>query len=163
VALAAVVAVVPPLFGGAWFTWTYRALVLLVVACPCALVISTPVSIVAMLSAAARRGVLIKGGVHLETIARIRCVAFDKTGTLTRGQPEVVDVLPLAGTTSDELLALAASIERRSEHPIAVAITAYADTHSAVPARRRGRGASPVGGGAEGSESRPAGARHRRV
>jgi Cd2+/Zn2+-exporting ATPase len=141
---------VPPLVGGEWGTWTYRALVLLVVACPCALVISTPVSIVAALAAAARRGVLIKGGVHLETIARIRCIAFDKTGTLTRGQPEVIDVLPLAGTTSDELLALAASIERRSEHPIAVAITAYADQHSVSVPVAAGV-ASLVGGGAEGS------------
>jgi Cd2+/Zn2+-exporting ATPase len=150
VALAVVVAVVPPLLGAAWSVWTYRALVLLVVACPCALVISTPVSIVAALAAAARRGVLIKGGVHLETIARVRCVAFDKTGTLTVGRPEVVDVVPLAGISSDELLALAASIERRSEHPIAAAITEYARQQSVrVPVAAAV--ASLVGGGAEGS------------
>jgi len=149
VMLAIVVAVVPPVLGAAWSVWTYRALVLLVVACPCALVISTPVSIVAALAAAARRGVLIKGGVHLETIARVRCVAFDKTGTLTCGRPEVVDILPLAGTSADELLALAASIERRSEHPIAAAITEYAKQHAVrVPVAA---GVASLMGGAEGS------------
>jgi len=128
--LAIALAIVPPLvLGAAWPTWIYRALVLLVVSCPCALVISTPVSIVAALAGAARKGVLIKGGAHLERAGRIRCVAFDKTGTLTHGTPKVVAVLPLGadGYVSPEtVVALAASVEQRSHHPIARAIIDYA-------------------------------------
>jgi Cd2+/Zn2+-exporting ATPase len=126
-ALAAAVAVVPPLFFGAdWHVWVYRALVLLVVSCPCALVISTPVSVVAALAGAARKGVLIKGGAHLERAGRVRCIAFDKTGTLTRGTPEVVDVVALNGATPAHVVELAAAVERRSSHPIARAIVDYA-------------------------------------
>ncbi|HEY7284590.1 MAG TPA: heavy metal translocating P-type ATPase [Vicinamibacterales bacterium] len=146
--LALAVAVVPPIvLGGAWHSWIYRALVLLVVSCPCALVISTPVSIVAALAAAARKGVLIKGGAYLERTGRIRCVAFDKTGTLTRGTPQVVDVVALNGAADKVVVGLAASVERRSTHPIARAIVDHAEAGqlSALPAANvsalAGRGA----------------------
>ena len=141
VALAALVAVLPPLFGlPFWnpapdeFGWLYRGLALLVVACPCALVISTPASLVSALSTAARNGVLIKGGAYLEALSKVRAVAFDKTGTLTTGRPAVVALRaatcaePARGigghcASCDELLALANAVERRSEHPLAYAIT----------------------------------------
>ncbi len=126
-ALAVLVAVVPVVVMGQPFaTWFYRALVLLVIACPCALVISTPVAFVSALAGAARRGVLIKGGLHLERAGRVRVVAFDKTGTLTEGCPEVVTVLPVGGSTEVEVLAVAASLESRSNHPIAAAIMEHA-------------------------------------
>jgi len=125
--LALAVAVVPPLaWHLPWQMWISRALVLLVVSCPCALVISTPVSVVAALAGAARKGVLIKGGAHLERISRVRCVAFDKTGTLTRGRPEVVDVVALNGEGASAVVGLAASVEQRSTHPIAQAIVDHA-------------------------------------
>ncbi|MFS8183431.1 heavy metal translocating P-type ATPase [Pseudovibrio denitrificans] len=121
--LAVLLAVIPPLlFGAAWMDWFYRALVLLVIACPCALVISTPVSIVAGLTSAARNGVLIKGGVFLELPARLKALAFDKTGTITNGLPTVTDVYPLSGHSVEELLVRAASLEARSSHPLAEAI-----------------------------------------
>jgi Cd2+/Zn2+-exporting ATPase len=121
--LAVIVAIVPPLVaGGGFLDWFYRALVLLVISCPCALVISTPVSIVSALAGAARRGVLIKGGIHLERTGSVRCVAFDKTGTLTRGRVAVADVTPLDGVPPSEILSLAAALETRSEHPIGKAI-----------------------------------------
>jgi len=114
--------VAPWLLGGSWATWIYRALVLLVISCPCALVISTPVSIVSALAAAARKGVLIKGGARLEALAAVRCIAFDKTGTLTTGRLEVTDVLSVNGVVPSRILGLAASLETRSEHPIGRAI-----------------------------------------
>ena len=133
--LSLVVFVAPPLlFGGSWSEWFYRALVLLVIACPCALVISTPVSVVAAIAAAARQGVLIKGGAFVELPGRLRAIAFDKTGTLTEGKPTVVSVIPLNGHTESELLERIASLESRSEHPLGKAILAYAQERN-VPIR----------------------------
>ncbi len=122
VAVAVLTVLVPPLaFGAAWGTWLYRGLALLLIGCPCALVLSTPAAITSGIAAGARRGLLIKGGAALEMIGRVRTVAFDKTGTLTRGQPQVVDVVALSGTERT-VLALAASVENGSSHPIARAI-----------------------------------------
>jgi Cd2+/Zn2+-exporting ATPase len=112
----------PPLTGLAWQAAFYDALVLLVIACPCALVISTPVSVVCSLASAARQGVLIKGGRLVEEPARMRCLAFDKTGTLTTGRPAVREVVPFADHDEHDLLCIAAAIESRSEHPVAAAI-----------------------------------------
>ncbi len=127
IVLAIAVFLLPPLlFGGVWDDWFYRALVLLVIACPCALVISTPVSIVSALAASARQGVLIKGGTYIEQPAHLKAIAFDKTGTLTRGEPAVVGVVPLNGHTEGELLERAAALEARSTHPLAQAILDYA-------------------------------------
>ncbi len=119
-------------FGGPADAWAYRALVLLVVACPCALVISTPVSIVAALATAARRGILIKGGAHLEHLAGVRAVAFDKTGTLTSGLPQVLSVAAVGEADEHEALTAAAAIELRSAHPIAAAIVEAARARSVV-------------------------------
>lgn len=120
---ALLVAIVPPLaFGLAWSPWIYKALVMLVIACPCALVISTPVTVVSGLTAAARAGILIKGGAFLESGRLIRAVALDKTGTLTRGEPRLTDVVPLRGTSRDEALTLAAALDAQTTHPIARAV-----------------------------------------
>jgi Cd2+/Zn2+-exporting ATPase len=126
---ALLVAVVPPLLGGDVDTWLYRALALLIVACPCALVISVPVTVVSAIGGAARRGVLIKGGQALEDLARVRAIALDKTGTLTDGKPALVT------SPGDEPLALVAAIERRSEHPLAAALVTAAEARGLdVPA-----------------------------
>ncbi|EJV66674.1 heavy metal translocating P-type ATPase [Bacillus wiedmannii] len=128
-ALAIGVMLIPPLLGmGEWMEWIYKGLELLVVACPCALVISTPVAIVSAIGNAARNGVLIKGGTALEVAGSLNAIAFDKTGTLTEGKPKVMHVRSL-DCTEDELLSIAATIEEYSNHPIAKAITAYAKEH----------------------------------
>ncbi|MFL4557960.1 zinc/cadmium/mercury/lead-transporting ATPase [Yersinia kristensenii] len=121
--LSALVMLVPPLaFAEPWETWIYRGLTLLLIGCPCALVISTPAAITSALAAATRRGALIKGGAALEQLGRIQTVAFDKTGTLTEGKPQVTDILPVSGMSEARLLALAAAVEAGSHHPLAVAI-----------------------------------------
>ena len=127
---AVLVALLPPLLGAPFLPWFYKALVLLVIACPCALVISTPVAIVAGIARASRGGVLIKGGAYLEALAGVRAIALDKTGTLTEGRPVVTDIVPLRAEASD-VLALAAAVESRSEHPLAGAILRAAE-HAGV-------------------------------
>lgn len=167
IAVAAAVAVVPPLVG--WTTgafsapfgeWLYRALVLLVIACPCALVISTPVSIVSAIASAARAGVLIKGGAYLEALGALRVMTFDKTGTLTAGRPEVVEVRCVehqAGTawsgcaTCRGVLGAAAAVERRSEHPLARAIVQAAERQGMMATLPTAEGVQAVAGrGVEG-------------
>lgn len=138
VAAAALLAVVPPLaFAASWAAWLYRGLVLLVVACPCALVISTPVTIVSGLARATRSGILLKGGLHLEAIGGLKVMAFDKTGTVTEGRPAVTRVAALGPRTQGaeaEVLRLAAGIEARSEHPLAAAVVAWARDSGVQPA-----------------------------
>jgi len=137
---AALVMVFPPLLLGAdWYTWLYRGLATLLIACPCALVISTPAAIASALAAGARHGLLIKGGAVLETLGKIRTIAFDKTGTLTIGRPRITDIIAVDGN-ADELLATAASVERESSHPLGMAIVAAAQA--------RGLMLRPVFGGA---------------
>jgi Cd2+/Zn2+-exporting ATPase len=130
------VILLPPfLFGWDWSTSIYRGLAVLLIACPCALVISVPAAMASGLSAGARRGLLIKGGAALEAIGSATTVAFDKTGTLTEGRPRVTDVLPAEGRTAEEVLALAAAVEQGSSHPLAKAILAEAAARGvAVPA-----------------------------
>lgn len=137
-ALALLVIIIPPLvMGGAWATWLYRGLALLLIACPCALVLSTPAAVASGLTVGARRGLLIKGGSALEIIGRVNTVAFDKTGTLTEGKPRVTDVVAFTdGRTNsqggDKVLALFASVESDSNHPLANAIVEHAKTAGLV-------------------------------
>ncbi|WP_299461639.1 heavy metal translocating P-type ATPase [uncultured Gimesia sp.] len=147
--------VLPTLFHLTWHDSLYRALVLLVIACPCALVISTPVSIVAALAAAARNGVLIKGGVFVEAPSKLRALALDKTGTLTQGKPVVTKIVPLNGHTEAELLERAAALEAHSNHPLAIAILDAAEeqqvTYQAAEAYQiiQGKGATALINGRE--------------
>jgi len=134
------IAIVPPLFFSAdWVSWITRATVFIVAAAPCALVISIPITLVATLGTGARNGVLIKGGIYVEELAKVKVVAMDKTGTLTRGEPEVTDVVPLHSDadrvvkSQRELVAVAAGIERRSGHPLAQAIMRYAEQQGIAP------------------------------
>lgn len=149
--LALLVGVVPVWFFGAEaMTWIYRALVLLVIACPCALVISTPVSIVSGLTAMARRGVLIKGGAALESIGRLRALATDKTGTITEGRPEVKAVHAVSDISEDEVLRVAASLDMHSSHPLARAVVKRAKDAGLDFPRSEGHRAR-TGRGAEGT------------
>jgi Cd2+/Zn2+-exporting ATPase len=132
--VAALVILIPPLaFGGVWDTWIYRGLAVLLIACPCALVISVPAAMASGLSAGARRGLLIKGGAALETIGKARSVAFDKTGTLTEGQPRVTDIIAMPGVDEVALLSTAAGVEAGSAHPLARAVLRAAAARGIEP------------------------------
>ena len=146
--LATLVAITPPLLMGRdWGDWFYHGMVILLISCPCALVISTPVSIVAALASSARHGVLVKGGAFLEEAARVRAIAFDKTGVLTRGEPEVRQLIPLNGRPEEEILQRLAALELHSGHPLGRAILAYAQQRGVSATRvsdfqlKQGRGA----------------------
>ncbi len=129
---AIALAVLPPLFGLSFTFWASRAVVLLVAAAPCALIMSTPVAMAAGIGLAGRNGILIKGGVHLENLGKLKALAFDKTGTLTQGQPQVTDIISANGS-QEELLQIAFSIEKFSEHPLARAIVQKATEHHLQP------------------------------
>ena len=143
-AVSALVILVPPLaFGWDWWTSTYRGLAVLLIACPCALVISVPAAMASGLSAGARRGLLVKGGAALEAMATARSVALDKTGTLTEGRPRVTEVLPAEGMDEDGMLRLAAAVEASSAHPLARAVTDEAGRRGIVPPPARAAAAIP--------------------
>jgi len=156
VGIALLVVLVPPLmFGGEWSTWIYRGLALLLIGCPCALVISVPASIASSLSAGAKRGLLMKGGVVMENAAHTQFVAFDKTGTLTVGRPAVTDVVTISGSEADTI-AVAAGIEQGSSHPLAEAILAHAKTSNIAARAAAGSRAIPGKGVTADVEGKPA-------
>jgi Cd2+/Zn2+-exporting ATPase len=155
VAAALALAVAPPLLGASFGEWFYRALALLIIACPCALVISTPVTVVAGIGAASRRGILVKGGAALEAAGRLGALALDKTGTLTEGRPVLSRVLALGEADEDEALALAAALERRSEHPLAYAILSAAEKRGEVLSAVTGFRSFPGRGAAGRISDRP--------
>lgn len=148
--LALLITIVPPLFfGGAWLAWIYKALVILVIACPCALVISTPVSIVSALASAARHGILIKGGVYLENSRLLNYLTFDKTGTITEGKPSLNEALIFDENQQTTIRSIAGTIAARSDHPISQALAAALNNHGESPAlthfeARPGRGSKAV-------------------
>ncbi|CAI1192172.1 Lead, cadmium, zinc and mercury-transporting ATPase [Serratia fonticola] len=145
--LAVAVILVPPLlFAEPWEMWIYRGLTLLLIGCPCALVISTPAAITSGLAAATRRGALIKGGAALEQLGQVQTIAFDKTGTLTEGKPTVTDVLPADGLSEQQLLAIAAAVETGSHHPLAQAIVKRAaENGTALPLAEGRRALAGIG------------------
>ena len=150
-AVAFAVGAAPPLLlGGDWEHWFYQAMLILLISCPCGLVISTPVTIAAAITSATRHGVLIKGGSHLEELGRLRAVAFDKTGIITHGEPDVRELRPVNGRSEEEVQARLLAIELRSEHPLSRAIVRHARNHGVAPAELtdfaaiEGRGAEAV-------------------
>ncbi|MFD1198997.1 heavy metal translocating P-type ATPase [Brucella gallinifaecis] len=155
VVVAALVAILPPLVaGGEWGEWVYKGLAILLIGCPCALVISTPAAIAASLSAGARRGLLLKGGAVLETIGKITTACFDKTGTLTQGKPQVTDVLS-ASLSADEVLRLSASLDAGSSHPLALAIVSASEARGlklSTVSTGKAHGGKGVSGTADGGE-----------
>jgi Zn2+/Cd2+-exporting ATPase len=146
VGIVALMATIPPLLGQPFEASFYRAMTLLVVASPCALVISTPASILSAIANGAREGILFKGGAHLENLAAVKVIALDKTGTLTHGRPRVTDVVALDGRGPNEVLSLAAAVESLSEHPIAAAVVAEAQARSVtIPLARDGQAVAGYG------------------
>ncbi|MCF0226356.1 MAG: cadmium-translocating P-type ATPase, partial [Methanobrevibacter sp.] len=128
IVLAILVAIIPTLLGQSIYTWTYRALTLLVIACPCALVISTPVSIVSAITKGTKNGIIIKGGEFIEELSRVKEILFDKTGTLTKGNLKIDEIIEYSNYSKEDIVKIACSIEEQSNHPIAKAFNKYRKT-----------------------------------